>query len=152
MKPAIMLDATPLGLLAQRRGIANAEECREWLASLRAAGYRVLVPEIADYEVRRELVRARKTAGIQRLDAFIASRPNSYVALTTSSMRQAAQFWAQARQQGYPTASSDALDGDAILAAQAVTLLAPGGVLIATANVAHLTRFVPAELWSDIRP
>jgi hypothetical protein len=30
--------------------------------------YRVILPEIADYKVRRELIRAKRLEGIQRLD------------------------------------------------------------------------------------
>ena len=36
------------------------EECRDWLAALVFKGAEVVVPEIADYEVRRELLRAEK--------------------------------------------------------------------------------------------
>ena len=107
----------------------------------------VMVPEIADYEVRRELLRARWTAGIARLDALITQV--EYLAITTSAMRQAATFWAEARQQGRPTAADPALDGDVILAAQAATL-GRVDVIVATTNARHLSRFVPAELWSDI--
>jgi len=105
------------------------------------------VPEIADYEVRRELVRADKTQGIVRLDALIALI--EYLPITTEVMRQAAQFWALARQQGKPTAADPAPDGDVILAAQAATLGAMD-VVIATTNVGHLSRFVPAQLWHEI--
>ncbi len=108
----------------------------------------VMVPEIADYEVRRELLRARRTAGIARLDALITQV--EYLAITTSAMRQAATFWAEARQQGRSTTAADpALDGDVILAAQAATL-GRVDVIVATTNARHLSRFVPAELWSDI--
>ena len=72
-----------------------------------------------------------------------------YLAITTSAMRQAATFWAEARQQGRPTAADPALDGDVILAAQAATL-GRVDVIVATTNARHLSRFVPAELWSDI--
>jgi hypothetical protein len=44
-----------------------------------------------------------------------------------------------------------ALDGDVILAGQAMTLPI-SDVLIATTNVGHLSRFVPAETWQNIRP
>jgi predicted nucleic acid-binding protein len=112
-----------------------------------AGGDRVLVPEIVDYEVRRELLRAHKTAGLARLDALATSL--EYQPLTSTAMRQAARFWAQARRQGRPTAPDYALDGDVILAAQADTLGDPN-VIIATTNVAHLARFTAADLWQNI--
>ena len=107
----------------------------------------VLIPEIADYEVRRELLRANKAGGLARLDALAGLL--EYLPLTRAVMRQAAVLWAQARQQGRPTADDKALDGDVILAAQAITLGATD-VVIATTNVGHLSRFAPAALWPDI--
>ena len=106
-----------------------------------------MIPEIADYEVRRELLRARKTAGIERLDALAGLL--EYLPITTAAMRQAAAFWATARQQGQPTAGDKAIDGDMILAAQGMTLGAVGFV-IATTNVDHLSRFVIAKLWQAV--
>jgi hypothetical protein len=76
-------------------------------------GTRVIVPEIADYEVRRDLLRANKVSGLTRLDAL--ARLLEYLPLTTGAMRQAGVFWAQVRQQGQPTADDKALDGDVIL-------------------------------------
>ena len=64
-------------------------------------------------------------------------------------MKHAAQFWAEARQQGQPTAGDKTIDADVILAAQAITL-SDGAVTIATTNVGHLSRFVSAELWRNI--
>jgi predicted nucleic acid-binding protein len=110
-------------------------------------GIRVIVPEIADYEVRRELLRAKKERGLSRLDA-LASRLE-YLPITTAAMRRAAVFWAEARQQGQPTADDKALDGDVILAAQAMTL-GVADVVIATTNVGHLSRFTPAALWTEL--
>ncbi len=59
-------------------------------------------------------------------------------------------FWAQARQQGQPTAGDKTIDGDIILVAQAVTII-DADVAIATTNVGHLSRFVAADLWQNIK-
>ena len=147
MSRTIVLDSGPLGLVTNPGGSKEAAACGQWLLNVVTGGATVMVPEIADYEVRRELLRARRTAGIARLDALITQI--EYLAITTSAMRQAATFWAEARQQGRPTAADPALDGDVILAAQAATLNR-AGVIVATTNARHLSRFVPAELWSDI--
>ena len=146
MSQAVLLDAGPLGLATNPRRSPQSTACAAWLQSLVTAGVRVVIPEIADYEVRRELLRARKTAGIERLDALGGLL--EYLPITTAAMRQAAVFWATARQQGQPTASDKAIDGDMILAAQAETL--GTAVLVATTNVDHLSRFVPAKLWEDV--
>jgi hypothetical protein len=66
-------------------------------------------------------------------------------------MLKAAELWAQARNQGYPTAAADALDGDVILAAQAVILRSQGyNAVIATTNVGHLNQFTTARIWQEI--
>jgi predicted nucleic acid-binding protein len=125
----------------------QAASCTDWLASLLTAGVRVIVPEISDYEVRRELIRLKKTISLARLDAIAAA--TEYLPLTTSAMRRAAELWAQARQLKKPTAADKALDADVILAAQCLMLGQPS-VVVATTNVGHLSRFVPAELWQNI--
>jgi predicted nucleic acid-binding protein len=109
----------------------------------------VIVPEIADFEVRRELLRILQVRGVGRLDALAARL--EYLPLTTGAMRRAAELWALARQQGQPTAADPELDVDVILAAQALTLGA-SQVVVATTNVGHLARFVPAELWQNLSP
>lgn len=146
MSQTIVLDSGPLGLVTNPGGSKDATACGRWLVERTTAGATVMVPEIADYEVRRELLRARKTTGVKRLDALIEQI--EYLALTTSAMHQAAIFWAEARQQGHPTAADPALDGDVILAAQAATLGTE--VIVATTNVQHLSRFVRAENWPNI--
>jgi hypothetical protein len=68
-------------------------------------------------------------------------------------MQQAAKFWAQVRNMGRPTADDSALDGDVILAAQAVGLAGLGDTLIiATTNPKHLAHFADARAWADIPP
>jgi predicted nucleic acid-binding protein len=109
----------------------------------------IIVPEIADYEVRRELLRAEKVGGLQRLDLIKATF--AYLPISTSVMLRAAQFWAQSRKAGKPTAVDAALDADVILAAQTSILIDEGGqALIATSNPKHLSMFVPAFEWRSL--
>ena len=107
MSEVALLDTGPLGLVTNpwrsQRSVAYAQ----WVQALVARGRRVIVPEIADYEVRRELLRANKVSGLARLDGL--ARLLEYLPLTTAAMRQAAVFWAQARQRGQPTADDKAL-------------------------------------------
>lgn len=147
MSRVVLLDAGPLGLATHPGGSARASECATWLKTLAEAGVRVVVPEIADYEVRRELTRAGRTAGIARLDALAAAV--EYLPITTVAMRRAAELWAEARRAGRPTAGAESLDADVILASQAQTMGA-NEVMVATTNVAHLERYVAAALWNDI--
>ncbi len=146
MSRVILLDAGPLGLATNPNRSPSNLACTRWLQELIAAGTHVLVPEIADYEVRRELLRANKTRGLAKLDELANSL--GYLPLTTAAVRKAAECWAVARQQGQQTASDQALDADVLLAGQTLTL--DGDVIIATTNVGHLTRFIAAEEWHKI--
>lgn len=148
MSRVILLDAGPIGLVTNPNRSNESLACAQWLQILVSSGSRVIIPEIADYEVRRELLRANKVKGIARLDEL--AQLLEYLPITTVAMRQAAIFWAQARQQGQPTAGDKTIDGDIILVAQAVTLTVPD-IVIATTNVGHLSRFVAADLWHNIQ-
>lgn len=99
--------------------------------------------------MRRELLRLGNMRAVARLDAL--QQTIEYLELTTLAMRKAAELWALARQQGRPTAGNKTIDADMILAAQALTL-GVANVVIATSNVSHLARFVPAEPWQNITP
>src|SRR5215207_708469 len=143
MAKIVLLDAGPLGAVTHPRANKN-KDIKEWLQRLLRSGVAVRVPEIADYEIRRELVRAAKSKGIpaakskgiQRLDDL---KQLGYIPLTTEVMLKAAEFWAFARQQGQPTADNKELDADVILAAQAIVMGSAGDdVVIATTNVGHL--------------
>ena len=149
---AVFLDSTPLGLVTQRPGkSADVDACLAWLAGLDAAGVAVYVPEVADYEIRRELLRVGATAGLRRLDRLKATA--RYLPISTPAMQMAAQLWAQARSRGIVTADPHALDGDVILCAQALTLALPSGSwVIPSSNIAHLSHYAPADLWQNIAP
>lgn len=147
MAQIVVLDTGPLGLLTSPpRKKGEVLTCAEWLATLLANRVRAVVPEIADYELRRELLRAKKARSVARLDELAAAV--EYLPITTAMMRRAAELWAQIRQQGKPTAADSSIDADVILAAQAQMLGA--NAVVATTNVGHLSRLVPAELWQNI--
>jgi len=147
MSAVVILDSGPTGLLARRKGIPAVDMCRLWQKDLLAQGVRVILPEIVDYEVRRELSRLNAVSSIARLDRLAMTL--EYLPITTEAMRIAAVLWGQARQQGQPTADLKELDGDVILAAQTLLLNAMDAV-VATTNIGHLSRFVAAKRWQDI--
>ena len=153
MARIILLDSTPLGLLCRRRGHVPGDSCQRWLDSIKLAGIIVVIPEIADYEVRRELIRLGALTLLGRLDNLAAD--SDYDPITTPIMRKAAEFWADLRSRGLPTAGDESLDADAILAAQAALIGGPGDtVTVATSNARHLGRFpgIDARDWPSISP
>jgi predicted nucleic acid-binding protein len=146
MPEVVLLDAGPLGIASHPR---PSPEILAWISRLVAAGTELLVPEIADYEVRRELLRANRLRGVERLDELKAAL--GYLPLTTGAMLRAAELWAEARRRGKPTASDASLDADVILAAQAYSMQR-NEVVVASTNPKHLGRFVAADYWQNIRP
>lgn len=145
----IVLDTGVLGMLVHPAESGEPRDCKVWLKQLVGRGAIFCIPEIADYELRRELIRMGRTESIRRLDGLKTTL--RYVPITTPTMLKAAEFWASARAAGRPTADEKALDADAILAAQSIELAEAGSsVVVATTNVSHLTRFVQARLWREI--
>jgi predicted nucleic acid-binding protein len=146
-----VLDTGILGRLCHPH-VAQHQRLTEWLAevlSQRPRGARLILPEIADYELRRKLLHLTKKnpraeRSLRRLDELTTIL--EYRALTTATMRRAASLWADARHRGLPTAPPEALDSDVILAAQTIEV---GGTIITT-NRKHLARFVPAVGWEEV--
>ncbi len=142
-----ILDATPAGLACKEPEDDEAGLFRAWMYKELFAGNLVVIPEIADYEVRRSLILNGASKFIQRLDElYIWSKdiPSiTYLPINARSMRIAAELWAQARREHRPTADDKALDGDVILAAQSQEFCRDSDDWqILTANVAHITRYV----------
>lgn len=122
---------------------------KAWVRDRLRGGSRLAIPEIADYEVRRELLLADLRSSLDALNTLQAEL--DYLPLTTPIMREAASLWADMQRQGSPTADRQALDGDVILAAATRLLIGEGHeAVVATTNVGHLARLVPAQLWHDI--
>lgn len=162
MPAVVFLDESPLSEIVREPGERpDADACRAWMDSLEASGVIFCVSEITDYELRRELLRVKKTdsptkkrSSLTRLDKF-NDVPGRYVPITSQTMREAAQLWASARNEGMPTSDDTALDGDVILCAAVKIFtirysLLPSDVIVATRNVKHISRFVNADLWSNI--
>ena len=149
MAQVIVLDSAPVGLITNPKATPIALRCQQWFTTLIDRGYEVVLPEIIDYEIRRELLRAKKNTGIARLDRL--KLDIIYLPITTKVMLKASELWAEARQKGKPTADDKALDGDVILAAQAILLEDYGHqVIVATSNIKHLSLFVDAREWESI--
>jgi predicted nucleic acid-binding protein len=146
----LFLDSGPLGLITQPQRSHEVIAITDWLKDCLRAGARVVVPGIVYYEIKRELLRANKSFGIARLDAFVNATPDRYLPLTDDALRFGAELWARARQAGRPTADATALDIDVLLAAQAHRI--GNSALVATTNPKHLSQFVPALPWTDINP
>ena len=137
----VVLDSGPLGRIAHPR---PNPDIAEWLRQILSAGVEVIVPEIADYEVRRNLLLEGLMTSVMRLDSL--KERLTYLPLNTPTMLRAAELWASARKQGRATADPKELDGDVILAAQAESV----GAVVATENVGHLSLFVDACGWREI--
>lgn len=153
MSRFLFLDSGPLGLLTHPQRSAEVVAIVDWLMACLVSGSRVIVPAIVYYELKRELLRANRSFGIARLDAFVAATPGRYLALSDEALRLAADLWAKARQDGQPTADPKALDIDVILAAQALSYgLTPDDVIVVTTNPRHLSRFITAKNWNEIVP
>lgn len=136
----IAIDTNILGKLCHPANKKN-KLIVAWLENkLRSGDDDFFVPEIADYELRRKiLMMTRKdqswNSSLHRLDGLV--RALEYIPLNTTTMRYAADLWADSRSQGHITAPPQALDGDVILAAQAEAVSA----MIWTTNDRHLAFF-----------
>ncbi len=153
MSLTVFLDSGPLSLITSPKRTSETIEIVQWVIAMRAAGHRFVVPAIADYEVRRELIRARKSRSVVQLSAFNTAAPGRFLSVTNSALLLAAQFWAQSRNAGATTADPKELNADVLIAAQAIDAGIPSAdFVIATNNLGHFSRFVPADLWSNITP
>lgn len=155
----IGLDSGPLGLVTHPKippppSVASA---LQWINEWSRAGCRFIVPAVADFEVRRELVRAGKFDGVASLDTFNHAQPDRYLPLTDSALKRGADLWAQARNRGVLPADPKELNADVLIAAQMqeyayINGLTDVEIVIATVNVGHLALFVPAKAWTEIQP
>lgn len=137
----LLLDTGPLGKIAHPR---PNPELLAWLVRMLRGRAEVIIPEITDFELRRNLLLEGLVESVRRLDELKAVL--TYLPLSTRVMLRAAEFWARARRDGKPTADPKELDIDVILAAQAHEVRG----IVVTENVGHLALFVEAKDWGEI--
>ncbi len=146
------LDTGTIGLACQNPDKPDASTVfLRIIHSWPEAGVTVVLPEIADYELRRELERLRFTKAIERLDDL--RKHLVYLPIQSAAMRRAAALWADVRRTGQPTANDPALDGDVILAAQALEYVGLGDEwVVITENARHMERFATTRSWRIYQP
>ncbi len=142
------LDSGVLSILCYKRHPEHIK-AQEWLESLPESDD-VYVPAIVSYEVKRKLLHLAKQAGtsttnsLTRLDALQGAL--QVITIKDETLTEAAELWAIARTRGYPTAGPDALDGDVLIAAQAISV----GATVITDNRRHLSRYCPVANWREL--
>ena len=146
----VVLDSGPIGLLTHPHKPPASVACALWVERLVRYRHTVCLPEICDYETRRDAIRRNAKDALAQLDNMAITL--LYMPLTTEVMHRAAWLWAEARSHGLPTADRKSLDADVILAAQAQLLAEVTGerVVVATDNIRHLARFVEARSGQEI--
>ncbi len=103
MARLILLDSGPLGLIVRAPSKPQLGRCLAWLNTVMSNVAIIVIPDIAHYEVRRELIRIRAFGSLRRLDyALDPSSGFDHLALTTDAIIKAAEFWAFLRQTGCP--------------------------------------------------
>ena len=149
----VIPDTCILGVLVNPKETDEVRELRLWMRSHLLRGVRFTVAALVDYELRRNLILENLADSLNRLNELRTT--TGFLPLTDEAMKRAASLWAESRRRGKPTGHKYKLDGDAILAAQAIIESGQKErVLIATINLGHLKQFatstVDARRWQDI--
>ena len=147
----VILDSGVLHTLVSTSKVKEVTDCQDWFYSLLSRSALVVTSSIANYEVKRELIRRKKVQEINNLN--LLKTLIDFLRVDDPTLELAAELWAEARNKGMPTADEKNLDADMIICAQYQLLAAayPGRyVVIATTNVKHLSRFTEAKEWQDI--
>ena len=134
----LVLDTGVLGQICHPR---KHHDVRAWFRRA-VTEHEFLLSELADYELRRELLRIDSRRSLQRLDEL--TRELRYVPVTTATWRATARLWAEQRQAGRLTGAG--LDGDLLLAVQATAELAA----VVTMNEKHFEGLVDVYSWVDV--
>lgn len=151
----VFLDTSVLGKLSNPNQQEEAIRCQSWFERLLARGVYFVSSELCFYEIQRSLILSVKkgsnSEGLEKLNflrTFIDVLP-----VDQSVANLAAEIWAEARLQGTPTADTNALDIDIIIAAhwRLLTQQFPSRyIVVSTTNIRHLSLFTEAQEWQNI--
>jgi predicted nucleic acid-binding protein len=154
MPRPLLLDSNILGQIVRPTVEDHGPVVKTIARLFRDVQYRIHVPEIIDYELRRKLLhlaqhphQARKWAqeALAVLDRLVLT---SYIPITTETMRLAAKIWAQTRSEGQSRGPEESLDIDIILAAQARL----AGAQIVRLNEKHFRGVADLFDWRSFQP
>jgi predicted nucleic acid-binding protein len=134
----LVLDTGVLGQVCRPR---KHHDVRAWFRRA-VREHELLISEIADYELRRELLRIDSRQSLARLDEL--TRELRYLPATTATWRAAARLWADQRRAGIVT--GEGLDGDVLIAAQTIEEAAT----IVPFNENHFEPLVDALSWAAV--
>jgi predicted nucleic acid-binding protein len=138
----LLFDTGVLGALCHPRKHADVKLWYRGLLGVRRDT--LYLPALADFELRRELLRLGATASLRALDRLATEIV--YIPLTDAMLRDAAALWAGLWRTGHPLGTADSLSADVILAAQARAVEAT----VVTDNHAHLGLMVDTIAWGAV--
>ena len=136
-KSIILLDTGVLGKICHKNISIGTIKVLKYLEQQKIG---LRVPEICDYEIRRNLILENLDKSIRKLNKF--RKTDRLIFFNSDTMMIASEIWAEIRKQGNPTENKDNLDGDVILAAQACQLKRYYElVIVLTTNAKDLAKF-----------
>ena len=136
----VVLDSGILGQLVHKDGAKRAK-VEAFLETHQPEITALVIPEIADYEVRRSLLKIGSIGSVKMLDQLVAIA--KYEPFSTPQVRRAAEIWAHCRKNGFPFCDDKELDGDCFVIAQTESYGPTATVL--TTNPNDIGRFVKVE-------
>jgi toxin FitB len=116
MTGLIILDSAPLGFFCNPKNRDNYKKLSNFVKSL---NFSIGVPEIIDYELRRNLELENLQKSISLLSQFQQRR--QLISLESEDLIRAAELWAWCRKQGSTTTENKGIDIDVILVSQALS-------------------------------
>ena len=149
----IILDSGILGFASHPQLHKKYSDFFAWIQSNIAYKNDLVIPEVADYEVRRSLIKIGSRS-ISILDDLQSYEGFEYLPINTRAMRIAAESWATARKQGKQGTGNSRLDADMVLVGQTLefseAIKVEEDVVLATTNIKDLEDFCNAKKWEEI--